>query len=381
MTDKKPVIAITALFALNGAALGMWASRIPAIARFHDLSKQELGLVLLVLGFGALISFTFAGLASDKFGARRVCQVATLIYVIALILVGASSNIVLLCFALLIFGAGLGACDIAMNVWAVDWDQQAKTTLMPYYHAMWSVGGGLGAAAGASAAYLGIGYGIQFSTISILFGLITLFLTKDVWHAAPVPKSAKTPAFQFPKGNLVWAGLIALCTAIGEGAMTDWSALLMLELTSATEAQAALGFAVYSAFMVITRLSGHILMRHFSIPSLTRMSGAMSAIGLLMMVSGGGFTIAMIGCAMAGVGLALIFPFVFQAAGNNPNMPKGAAIASVASLAYGGILFGPPIIGFIAEATSLRISFALVALLSIFVIAKASALVEADATE
>jgi MFS family permease len=353
---RSPFLPITGYFILSGGTFGAWASRIPAVAEFHDLSKQQLGFFLLLVAIGALLSFAVAGWATDRYGAKRVCQITGALITVSMIGVGISPNLWTLSITLLMFGAGHGSCDIAMNVWAVDWEQRSGKKLMSYFHAMWSVGGGCGAATGVFAAYQAIPYGVHFSIVTVFLCTVALFLSRNTWFDDS-SKSSKARVFVLPKGALLWVAILGFCASVVEGSITDWSAILLLSLSDITQAQAALGYTAFSVAMVATRLSGHILMNRFNIAQLSQWSATITAVGMFISATSTHFTLSIIGLTLAGFGVALFFPLIFQRAGNDPVIPKGEAMAGVATLGYGGMLLGPPAIGWIAEFTSLRISF------------------------
>jgi MFS family permease len=355
---------------LSGGTFGVWASRIPALSEFHGLSKQALGLLLLLMAVGALVSFSVAGWGTDRFGPKRVCQVTCGLIAVSMIGVGVSTHIFPLGIALFLFGAGHGSCDIAMNVWASDWQNKSGKSVIGFFHAMWSVGGGCGAATGVFAAYYGIDYALHFTLVALILCGMALVVSRNGWHLIEI-KMSKAKAFQLPKGNLMWVALIGFCASVVEGSITDWSALVLVTLAEATQAQAALGYTAFSVAMVGTRLSAHLLLKRFEIKKLAQFCGGLTTLAMILSVATPSLIVSIIGFVFAGIGVALFFPLIFQRAGNDPHMSSGAAMASVATLGYGGMLFGPPIIGWIAEMTSLRISFIGVAFLCLFIVAQA----------
>jgi MFS family permease len=368
--SRSPFLAITGFFVLSGTTFGVWASRIPAVAEFHELSKQQLGLLLLLLALGALLSFSSSGWACDRYGTKRVCQITGALIALSMIGAGISENLWAFCVAIFLFGAGHGSCDIAMNVWATDWEKKSGKSLMGFFHAMWSVGGGCGAATGVLAAYGSVGYGLHFTVVAVIVSSIVLFLSTNRWYVTdPAPSKAK--AFSIPRGPLLLVGTLLFCASVVEGSITDWSAILLVTLSNATQAQAALGYTAFSIAMVATRLFGHVLMARFDIVVLSRFCGALAAIGMTASALSTNLIVSIVGFVLAGFGVALFFPLVFRRAGNDPVIPKGEAMASVATLGYGGMLFGPPIIGWIAEYTSLSVSFIGVAFLCLTIVALA----------
>ena len=194
------------------------------------------------------------------------------------------------------------------------------------------------------------------------------------WQDLPPGAQKKAPLFALPKGPLVAVGIMALCASMGEGAMTDWSAIFLIAVGGVTEAKAALGYAVFSAAMVAMRLMGDRLVGRFGMVGVARASGAVAFIGTLVAVFVPGFIPTLVGFALMGLGYATIFPLAFSRAANDPHIGPGAGIASVATLGYGGILLGPPIIGFIADATSLSTAFLVLSALALAIVVLGGAL-------
>ena len=177
-----------------------------------------------------------------------------------------------------------------------------------------------------------------------------------------------------PSGALLLAGTIAFAVSMGEGAMADWSAVFLRAVAGASEAQAALGYAAFSAAMVLTRLSGAMIVQRLGPVGTMRASGSVAFAGLALAAGAGTLALALPGFAMAGVGYAVVMPLVFSRAASDAAMRPGPAIAGVATLGYGGMLLGPPVMGFVAEAAGLRASFAMLAMLALVAVALAPSL-------
>ncbi|UPH72027.1 MFS transporter [Abyssibius alkaniclasticus] len=371
---RSPRLAVSAAFFLSGALVGVWASRIPAVAGALDLSKTTLGLLLLCIAAGAIISFPLAGWGSDKFGAARLTRILAAFYCATLLVVAIAPNVWVLAVALLFFGAGHGALDVAMNTWAAAVERKMGKAIMSSFHAIFSLGAGVGAAAGYGAVAFDLSVPVHFLLAVILLGGPVGWLVMVPWQDLPPGAQKKAPLFALPKGPLVAVGIMALCASMGEGAMTDWSAIFLIAVGGVTEAKAALGYAVFSAAMVAMRLMGDRLVGRFGMVGVARASGAVAFIGTLVAVFVPGFIPTLVGFALMGLGYATIFPLAFSRAANDPHIGPGAGIASVATLGYGGILLGPPIIGFIADATSLSTAFLVLSVLALAIVLLGGAL-------
>lgn len=361
------------MFVLNGALYGIWASRIPAIAQRHDLDAGDLGLLLLLLAGGAIAAFPLAGRFADRLGAAYITLRIAVAYVAALALIALAPNTATLALTLFLFGATHGAMDVAMNTWAGEAEAHIKRAVMSSFHAMFSLGAGLGAASGFAAEHWGIGTSAHFIAVGVGIAVPTLILANIGWVSPRQTSISNTPLFPFPRGPLIAVGLIAFCTSMGEGAMVDWSALLLIETTAVTPAHAALGYTVFSIAMVITRLLGDQATQAFG-PTLTaRIAGVIATTGAVCAIATGSYGVTLVGFGLMGIGYAVIMPLAFSRAANDPDLPPGTAIASVSTLGYGGLLLGPPLIGFIADATTLRTGFGALAMLATMIIVLAYA--------
>lgn len=361
-------LAVASMFVLNGALLGIWASRIPAIAETHQLGHASLGALLLQLAAGAIVAFPVAGRLSDSMGAAEVTRFIAVLYVGALWLIALAPGTYFLAAALFIFGATHGAMDVAMNTWAGEAERRMGRPVMSSFHAMFSLGAGFGAGTGYLAASHGFGVAIHFGSAALLVAVITLPFAAVRWSSQTRMASKGGPFFLLPKGQLLLVGIVAFSASIGEGAIADWSAVLLVVSANADEAQAALGYSVFSVAMVVTRLLGDRITQSFGPVVLARIAGATAATGVFTAVSFGTYEMTLLGFALMGVGYAVIMPLAFSRAANDPDMPPGAAIASVSTLGYGGLLLGPPLIGFVAEATSLPLAFSLLAGLAMLIV-------------
>lgn len=369
---RTPWIAISAMFVLNGALFGIWASRIPAVKEQHDLSPSILGLLLLLLAGGAILMFPMAGRMVDGIGAARTTRILAVAYVIALPLIAQSPDFWFLAVALFTFGACHGGMDVAMNAWGAEAERASGRSFMSSLHAMFSLGAGLGAASGWLAVQSGVSLTGHFAIGSLLIFVPAFWLAAIPWEAKA--SGQRGALFSLPKGALLLVGIIAFASSMGEGAMADWSAIFLTLVANAPESEAALGYAVFSITMVVVRLFGDIIIGRFGGVMVTRVAAIFAGAGVLLAVIGGSLESGLIGFALMGVGYAVVMPLAFSRAASEPGVSPGAGIASVATLGYGGLLLGPPVIGFLAEAFGLRSAFLLLAALAAVMLLLAGAL-------
>ena len=364
---RTPWRAVAAAFALNGVLLGTWASRIPAMVERHGLSEAGLGALLLAMGVGALVSFPLAGRLSDGAGAVRITRWIAAGYLAAIVLVAIAPSPAWLAVALFFFGATHGAMDVCMNSWATEVEKAARRSVMSSFHAMWSFGAGIGAGIGFAAVHLSLPVPLHFASVALLAAVAFGPFMGLSWTSETRPRGAADPVFALPRGPLLLVGIIALASGLGEGAMADWSAVFLTDIVGTGEAQAALGYAVFSVTMVAMRLMVDGLITRFGPVKVVRVSGLIAATGLILAVVPTTLTAALLGFALMGVGYAALIPVAFSRAASDPHIPPGQGIAAVATLGYGALLMGPPAIGLVAEASSLRVAFVALAVIAVMV--------------
>ena len=379
---RTPRRAVVAMFFLNGSLYGIWASRVPAIAEMHQLSESLLGILLLSMAAGAIVSFPLAGKLVDLYGSADVTKKISFAYGATLVALAVAPNVWLLGLSLFLFGAAHGSMDVSMNAWAGEVERHLKKPIMSSFHAMWSLGTGAGAASGYFAVRLGAEPMVHFLVaasfclaLSLYFGLIPWDSPKNSSKQEEEqggPEQGASPKrkkqlFPLPQGALAIAGIIGFCSALGEGGMADWSAIFLVQVTSVDEGIAALGFATFSVVMVVMRLVGDKIITRLGVVRSARMSSFAAICGSLLAILAGTLPAALCGFALMGVGYALVFPLIFSRAANDDKLPPGAAIASVATFGYGGGLLGPVLIGFLADIFFIRWAFLLLSALAVLI--------------
>ena len=361
-------IATSTFFFLAGICFGSWASRIPDIQVKLGLSNAALGGVLLCLPIGLLTSLPIAGFLVAKYGSRRIVMLAAVIYAVVLPLLGFAATATELMVALFFFGFGGNMLNISVNTQAVATERLYHKPIMASFHGLWSMAG----FAGGGIGYLMVRYHIippyHFLCISgIAFAILFLFSGKMIRRDSRGDE--KQPLFARPDRSILNLGLIAFCSMICEGAMFDWSGIYFLRVVKPGGALVSVGFTAFMSTMATGRFVGDWVSYRLGIKKTLQLSGILTASGLVLAVVFPQFLTATIGFLIVGAGVSSVVPLIYSQAGKPKIMRPGVAIAAVSTIGYLGFLFGPPFIGFIAQATSLRISLALIAVLGLLIAA------------
>ncbi|CAM5656138.1 putative Eukaryotic translation initiation factor 3 subunit A [Streptomyces afghaniensis 772] len=360
--------AITVFFALDGFVFAGWVVRIPAIKEQTDASASTLGLALLGVSAGAVVTMILTGRLCRRFGNHRVTVVCAVLLSLSVALPPLTHSALALGLVLLVFGAAYGGINVAFNSAAVDLVAAMRRPIMPSFHAAFSLGGMVGAGLGALVA------GSLSPTRHLLLltgvGLLVTAVAGPVLlrHEPPAPPERERPAEDAPRrldgrtrGLVLVFGLIAGCTAYGEGALADWGALHLEEDLAASPGAAAIGYSCFALAMTVGRLTGTTLLERLGRTRTVVAGGATAAAGMLLGSLAPALWAALLGYAVTGIGLANLFPVAVERAGALAG-PSGVATAS--TLGYGGMLLGPPAIGFMADWFSLPAALTSVAILA-----------------
>ncbi|MFF8845564.1 MFS transporter [Streptomyces sp. NPDC015127] len=358
--------ALTVFFALDGFLFAGWVVRIPAIKEQTGSSASDLGLALLGVSAGAVVTMTLTGRLCRRFGSHAVTVASAVLLSLSMALPPLTHSALALGLVLLVFGAAYGGINVAMNSAAVDLVTALRRPVMPGFHAAFSLGGMLGAGLGGLVAG-GLSPTAHLVALTGL-GLLVTAAAGAVLLAHPAP-AADDPATGSAPARLtgrtrnlvVLFGVIALCTAYGEGAMADWSALHLEQDLHAHPGVAAAGYSLFALAMTAGRLTGTLLLERLGQTRTLVAGGATAAAGMLVGALAPTVWLALAGFTVAGLGLANIFPVAVGRAGALAG-PGGVAAAS--TLGYGGMLLGPPAIGFLADWFSLPVALTTVAALA-----------------
>ncbi|GAP48958.1 MFS transporter [Streptomyces azureus] len=361
--------AITVFFALDGFVFAGWVVRIPAIKEQTGASASALGLALLGVSAGAVVTMVLTGRLCRRYGNHQVTVACAVLLSLSVALPPLTHSALALGLVLLVFGAAYGGINVAFNSAAVDLVAAMRRPIMPSFHAAFSLGGMIGAGLGALVA--GSLSPTRHLLLLTVVGLLVTAVAGPTLlrQKPPVPPEPERPAEGAAprrldgrtRGLVLVFGLIAGCTAYGEGALADWGALHLEEDLGASPGAAAIGYSCFALAMTVGRLTGTTLLERLGRTRTVVAGGATAAAGMLLGSLAPALWAALLGYAVTGIGLANLFPVAVERAGTLAG-PSGVATAS--TLGYGGMLLGPPAIGFMADWFSLPTALTSVAILA-----------------
>lgn len=360
----------TALFFFGmGFSFATWASRIPDIKSMLHLSEADLGGLLFALPVGQLIAMPFSGKIVTKYGSKQITIFGLLLYSACMPLLGLATSKVELGLALLLFGFFGNFCNIAVNTQGVYTQQLFEKPIMGSFHGSWSLAGFCGALVGLIMVSLELSV---FNHFSIAFAIVCLLVLANYSFLikAKTKQSGEQTSFSFFKNfnmNLIWLGVICFCCMASEGIMFDWSGVYFKEIVKAPGGLVVLGYTTFMISMASGRFLSDILVHKYGAKKVLIISGIVISSGLYLAVVLPYLIPCTIAFMMVGFGVSNVVPIIFNAAGNIKNVPPGIALTIVTSISFLGFLIGPPIIGFIAEMTSLQYSFAFIGIFGVFI--------------
>jgi alpha-glucosidase len=358
LPDRKPLLrarrAVALVFFVSGMVMASWYARIPTVQGKLDLSPGALGIALLGMPIGAIIAMPLTGWLLERTGSRPIVRAGSIAYCTALLPAAFAPNLELLTIALVAFGTANGVLDMSMNAHAVAVEKGYGRPILPSSHGMFSLGALAGAVIGSASASLRIGLVTHFTGMALAAGIGLSVACTQLLPAEADIGAPRAPVFVRPNRALAGLAIIAFCTAFSEGAMSDWSATYLKLSLRTGPGLAAAGYAGFCVAMAIARFSGDRLSQVAGPVKLVRLGAVLAAVGLGLSVLTSAPWLAILGFAMVGLGLASIFPVTISRAGSTAGMPPGRAVAAVSMVGYMGVMAGPPLIGFAAQAITLR---------------------------
>ncbi|MBD2701610.1 MFS transporter [Spirosoma sp. BT702] len=366
------------IFLVCGLGMASWAPMVPYAKDRLGLNDGNLGLLLLLLGAGALLMMPISGMLVSRFGSRIVMACAGLIIALSLPLLLILTSTTAMAVTLFIFGSGIGAIDVAMNSHGVHVQNLYGRPIMSSLHGLFSVGGLFGS--------LGLGFLIKLGlnpvpaiiSIAALMIVITLTQYRNLFSAdfergtmAHFTDTVQTVSgnqrFQWLDGRLLFLGAMCFAIFLAEGAVLDWGAIFLRDIKGISPEFAGAGYAAFSVAMAVIRLVGDNLVARLNAKTVVISGSLIAAVGLIVILLSPWTFLTLIGFVLIGAGVANIVPVLFSEAGSLPTIPPTVSLSTITTMGYTGLLAGPALLGFIAQQFSLSIALASVALLLLVV--------------
>lgn len=362
-------LATSLFFFGMGFCFSTWASRIPDIKSTLQLSEAALGTMLFALPIGQLLAMPFSGKIVTRYGSRNISILGLFLYAFCLTLLGLATKSWQLALGLLLFGFFGNFCNIAVNTQGVYTQQLFDKPIIGSFHGSWSLAGFCGALTGL----LMLAFELSpFQHFLVAFGFVIVILLtnyKFIIKTKSKPETEKSnySFWKNPDKTLLWLGVICFCGMASEGIMFDWSGVYFKEIIKAPGALVVLGYTTFMISMASGRFLSDILVAKYGAKKVLIISGLVISGGLYMAVLLPYLIPCTIAFMLVGFGVSNVVPIIFNVAGNNENVPTGIALTIVTSISFLGFLIGPPLIGFIAELTSLTYSFAVIGVFGVLI--------------
>jgi predicted MFS family arabinose efflux permease len=363
MTPRQATFAV---FAVNGAMIGTWVAHIPWLQERLDISKTTIGFALLCMAVGALIAMPLTGQVLAGRSSAGVTRVATLVYCLMLPLPLIAPSPVALGAILFVFGAANGVMDVSMNAHGVAVERDLEKPIMSSLHGGWSVGGFLAAGLAALAGAAGADPRLLALALGIALWLAAWWITARLGEAS-THSAGEGSGFALPARGVILIGALCFLVMMTEGAIGDWSGIYLRENLGASAAASATGFTGFSLGMAVARLGGDWINTRLGAGPLLRGGMSLVAFALATVLLIGAPVPAVVGFALAGLGIANAVPILFSAAGRHE--PTGPSLSAVFTVGYTGFIVGPPLIGVLADTIGLPETLALLCLSALAVTA------------
>lgn len=367
--------AVSALFLLQGLVFSSWASRIPAIKSALELNDAQLGTSLFALPLGQLSTMFFSGMMVSKFGSKFCTAIGSFMYPTVLILISYADSQLTLIGALFLFGVSANINNIAINTQAVSLEHLYGRSIMGSLHGVWSLAGFFGGLIGTAAIANSVSVRGHFVCVSILIYAVYLaarpfLLPSDFSNTGDDDPSqrGKTRGYLRPTPYIVTLGLIAFGSMSCEGTMFDWSGVYFKTVVRARPELVSLGFVCFMCTMAAGRFAADKFVMRFGPVRVIQASGLIIFSGMLISVLFPTVVAASAGFMLVGLGVSSVVPTAYSLVGKSRRMKIGVALSCVCTIGFFGFIFGPPIIGYVAQASSLRVSFMIMACIGLCLI-------------
>ena len=345
---------LSVFFFLSGVCFSTWASRIPTIKTDFGYNEAELGTILLCMPISSLLGLPLSGWLISKYDSRKPMTAAFVLLGMSLSLIGFATNTIMLVLSICLFSFSMRIMSISVNTQAIALQKKFEKKINGSFHGLWSTGGIAGVGISTFLVAMNVSMGTHLLIIGVLTLITTIysyrFLLKNDRSTSP-----NKPGFGKPDPYIVYLGLLVFFAAICEGGMFDWSGVYFREVVNVD--LFTLGYLIFMIFMAISRFASDQLIEQFGMPKTYIGSALLVFLGIALAVAFPYFWPSMIGFCLVGFGTASIIPMTFLLAGASKKYSPGIAISIIATYSIVGMLIGPPMIGYIAHAFSLRTAF------------------------
>lgn len=349
--------ATRAQFLHLGVITGVWGVHVPSLKAAYALDARTLALVLLAASLGSVVMLFLAGPLVGRLGVRTVTVLAGWLFCAALLLSLRLPGLAPLVVVMLLLGAGESLYDVAINAEGTTLEKLSGRAVLSGFHGMFSVGAMVGSAAAAAMIKAGVPAPTQELFVGLAVATSIAIASRGMLESHPVVEATQSH-FAMPRGVLLVTGLLICAAMLAEGVMYNWSVLYVQQELGATQQRAALAYVSFAGATAVMRFAGDTVRARFSERTVVVGGALLSAIAMAVVLVSANTAIAILGFAAVGVGLATVVPILYNAATRVPGVTRAAAIASVSSIGYMGFMIGPPIIGGIAQGTSLTLAMA-----------------------
>ncbi len=356
--------AVAAVFLASGLSIATWAARVPAIKDAIGVDRAGLGLMLLAGGAASIIGLSLSSVVVARWGARRGMLGALLVLAAGVLVIGVGTDLArswqVVTGGLVLWGVGIGTVDVAMNVEGAAIEKHTGRTLLPLFHAFFSLGTVLGAGTGVLAIALGVAVLPHVGVMVALILIVTAVSIPSIPHRetamdpdTAVPRASRRErlhvalsAWKEPRTYAL--GVIMLGLSFAEGGANDWLPLAVVEGHGQNQAMGAAALAVFSVSMTAARVLGGPLVDRFGRVATLRVLAAIATAGLLLFILAPNLPLVFVGAALWGAGVSLGFPIGMSAAADDPAR-AAARVSAAATIGYIAFLTGPPLLGFLSE--------------------------------
>ncbi|WP_183580129.1 MFS transporter [Mucilaginibacter sp. X5P1] len=366
-SSKTSRIAAAIFFFISGFGYTTWASRIPSIQRDLHLNEAQLGIALFALPVGLMATMPLTGKLLSRFSSSAIMLFGAVSYNLCLGLLGYATQFWQFLLILFFFGSSRNLFNLSTNTEAVGVQTLYSKSIMTTFHGIWSMAGFGGAALGYLMVADHIKPAYHLLSVSIILTVIAFCCSPFLLHQKPVPQPNK-PIFSLPDKTLLKLSFICFASMACENIMYDWSGIYMDKAVHTSHAIAITGFIAFMSTLTFARFAGDKVVTRYGVKMLMQYSGMLIISGFMLSVIFPYLVTAILGFAMVGIGTSCIVPLVYREAGKSKTMSNGLGIAAVSTVGYLGFLIVPPLVGFVAQASNLRWSFAIISTLGLVIV-------------